>query len=502
MKPARHAGLLVHPTSLPSRFGIGDFGPAADAFLDWAASAGQSIWQVLPLGPTAYGNAPYGCLSAFAGNPMLISPERLLEEGLLDASVLDPRPRFPRARLDYEGVAGWKERVLRASFARFRESPPDGVAEAFRAFRSAPEQHWLEDWALFSALKDRYEGAHWTEWDVDLSRREPEALAAARLVLAEELDYRRYLQFLFFRQWERVRNAAKDRGLAVLGDIPIYVAHDSADVWARRELFTVDEDGRQETVAGVPPDYFSRTGQLWGNPLYRWDVMEEHGFSWWIERVRANLRLVDILRIDHFRGLASFWEVPAGSETAISGCWVPAPGSKLFAAIRAALGDLPLVAEDLGDITQDVCDLLEETGLPGMRILQFAFDGHDHEYLPHRHVLNSIVYTGTHDNNTTRSWFDGLSRDTQERVLDYAGASAETIEWDLIRLAYTSVAKIAIVPLQDVFGLGEEARMNVPGKPSGNWLWRARKEDFTPRRAERLRRLAELTGRIAEAASA
>lgn len=492
----RRAGLLLHPTSLPGRFGVGDLGPSTESFLDWAATAGLRLWQVLPLGPTGYGGAPYGCLSAFAGNPLLVSPERLAEEGLVSAVALADAPAFSDDAVDFNGAAAFKETLFRLAFERMKRGEGRAGLAAERAAFEAENESWLDDYALFAALKARFGGKDFRSWDGPVSRHEPEAVEAAREELASEVDYHRFLQFLFFSQWNRLRKRATDLGIATLGDIPIYVSPDSADVWARRELFTVKPDGTPLTIAGVPPDYFSATGQLWGNPLYRWDALEAEGFSWWIERIRQNFRLTDLVRIDHFRGLAGFWEVKAGAKTAVQGRWVPAPGSKLFAAVKAALGDLPLVAEDLGVITPDVRALLEETGFPGMRILQFAFDDLDHEYAPHRHVPNAVVYTGTHDNDTTRGWFEKASATTRRRALDYLGATGVSIEWDLIRAAFTSVAETAVVPAQDVFSLGSEARMNTPGKSAGNWTWRARRSELTEGRAERLRRLADLSGRL------
>ena len=491
----RSAGLLLHPTSLPGRFGIGDLGPAAERFLDWARASGQSLWEVLPLQPTGGLASPYSGISAFAGNPLLLSPERLMEEGLLPPESLEDAPQFPTARVEYDSVRRWKEKLLRASWERFREAAPGRLAEDFERFRTdARHASWLADWTLFSALKAKLADAPWTEWPAPLARREPEGLAAARRELEDEMAYHAFLQWLFFRQWERVKVSANDRGIAVFGDVPIYVAHDSADVWAHRDLFELDDSGRPQLLAGVPPDYFSETGQLWGYPLYRWDRMEQDNFAWWTERIRASLALADLVRIDHFRGFASYWAVPADEPDARGGRWLPGPGERLFRALAQALDGLPIVAEDLGTITEDVAELLANLGIPGMRVLQFAFSEEDSPHAPHRHVSNAVVYTGTHDNDTARGWFSGLTASERRRLEDYVGR-CEQIEWDLIRAAYTSVADRAVVPLQDVFGLGSEARMNTPATASGNWTWRARSEDFTPERAERLKRLAELTGR-------
>ncbi len=493
LRSKRAAGILLHPTSLPGRFGIGDFGPEAERFLDWAQSAGQRLWQVLPLHPAPHGS-PYGASSAFAGNPLLISPDRLCEEGFLSQSALGDAPDLSSPRVDFTAAREWKERFLRASWQESRTTPR--VVEGLESFRGAPEQAaWLADWSLFAAMGQMRPGG-WTSWPEDLRRRQPEALAAARRELAQEIAYQEYAQFLFFRQWGRVKGEANRRGIAILGDLPIYVVHDSADVWARQELFLLDAGGRPEVVAGVPPDAFSETGQLWGYPMYRWDEMEKDSFSWWTARVRMALTAADAVRIDHFRGFAAGWSVSATETSAINGRWTPGPGAKLFEALRRALGEVPLVAEDLGVITEDVRALLAVLGIPGMKVLQFGFSEDDSEYLPHRHVANSIVYTGTHDNDTSRGWFAGISREESGRVFDYLGGDGSAIEWDMIRAAYGSVADRAVVPLQDVFGLGSEARMNTPGRAEDNWLWRASREDFRPDRAARLHRLAQLTGRI------
>ena len=489
----RSAGLILHPTSLPGPFGIGDLGPEAEKFLDWAASAGQGLWQILPLHPTGPGDSPYAASSAFAGNPLLLSPERLREEGLLSRADLADVPVFPRDRVDYASVRSWKERLLRRSWKRFLERA--GAREELETFRIAPERApWLSDWAFFAALKTRLAGT-WTSWREGLSRRRSEALAAAARELADEIAYQEYLQLLFFRQWERVRVHASHRGIAILGDVPIFLAHDSADVWARRELFALDESGTPEMVAGVPPDSFSAAGQLWGYPLYRWERMEEEGFAWWISRIRTGLSAADILRIDHFRGFAACWGVPAGEKTASNGRWLPGPGRRLFDAVRAELGEVPIVAEDLGTITRDVRELLAALGIPGMKVLQFAFSQTDSEHLPRRHVANAVVYTGTHDNDTARGWFAALPAAEKARALDCLGGDGSEIEWDMIRAAYDSVADRAIVPLQDVFGLGSQARMNTPGRARGNWTWRALDTDFTEARAARLKSLAESGGR-------
>ncbi len=493
---ARAAGILLHPTSLPGPFGIGDLGPSAERFLQWAEAAGQTLWQLLPLGPTGGGSSPYTGSSAFAGNPLLISPEWLVEDGLLQREAMEDAPRFPLGGVDFAPVREWKERLLRLSWEQFGHLAGPALRDDLSAFLSGPEQAaWLEDWGRFAALKTYFSGRAWTDWGPDLAFRDADALAAADEALGPEMEYERYVQFLFFRQWDRLWRAAKGRGIAVIGDIPIYVAHDSADVWARQDLFQLDGTGRPTAVAGVPPDYFSQTGQLWGNPLYRWDRLEREGYAWWIARIRYCLRTCDLLRIDHFRAFAAYWSVPAVDKTALGGRWIPGPGRRLFDAAREALGPLPILAEDLGDITEEVRELLGALGFPGMKILQFGFYGADSEYLPHRHEPNSVVYTGTHDNDTARGWYEALKPEERERVWDYLGCDGRDIEWALIRAAYASVADRAIVPMQDVLGLGSEARMNTPSHPAGSWSWRAPHDAFRPETATRLRRMAELAGR-------
>ena len=454
----------------------------AERFVEWLASAGQTIWQVLPLGPTGHGGSPYGTLSAFAGNPLVISPEKLVDDGFVPGSTLADAPDFPPGRVDWEGARAWKDRFFRATWERASGSAR--VREDLQAFRSAPEQQiWLADWARFAARHAVGPGAS------------PEKVA-------EETEYQEFLQLTFFRQWDRLRWEARRRGISLFGDVPIYVPAGSVDVETHPELFDLDENGHPINVAGVPPDFFSQTGQLWGYPLYRWDRMAESGYRWWIDRLRAAFRMTDIVRLDHFRAFAAYWAVPAGERTAANGRWLPGPGRKLFDAVRAELGNAPFVAEDLGTITPDVRRLLAKIGFPGMKVLQFAFYEADSPYLPHRHLPNAVVYTGTHDNDTTRGWWATLDPPARKRVADYLGSDGTEIEWDLIRAAYTSVADRAVVPLQDVFGLGSEARMNTPAEPEGNWSWRARDEDFRNDRNGRLRELAELTGRWKREASA
>ena len=497
MTTRRAAGILLHPTSLPGRFGIGDLGTAATTFMTWAAAAGQTVWQVLPLGPTTEFNSPYGSPSAFAGNPLLIAPDDLVEDGFLPASALKGVPDFPADRTDFAAVVPWKETLLRRSWQHFRRHAPPLLRDEVEAFAAHPAQAaWLSDWTLFSALKLHHGGQEWQRWDPELRARRPASLAAARASLEEEVAYHRFVQFLFFRQWDRLRAEAQRRGIALFGDMPIYVALDSADVWANQSLFALDASGRPTVVAGVPPDYFSATGQLWGNPLYRWDQVEAEGFAWWVERLRMAFRLADIVRIDHFRGFAGYWEVPAAEKTAVKGRWAPGPGVRLFAAVRAALGDLPIVAEDLGVITPDVVAVRDTFAFPGMKVMQFGFDEIDSEHLPHRWEPRLVAYTGTHDNDTCRGWFEGAGAKARRRALAYLGGDSGSIAWSMLRALHVSRADTAVAPLQDVFSLGTEARMNFPGRAAGNWAWRAARAAFTPELAGRLRELTELSGRV------
>ncbi|MEO8032893.1 MAG: 4-alpha-glucanotransferase [Acidobacteriota bacterium] len=484
----RVAGVLLHPTSLPGRFGIGDLGDELTAFLDWAGSAGMGLWQVLPLNPPGYGNSPYGCLSSFAGNPMLISPQRLVEEGLLPANALLGVPRFSGDHVDFERVHAWKWKLLRIAFARHHDS------EDLASF-NAKESAWLEDFALYMTLRNRSGGAPWWEWEKKLAHRDEDALAGARLELDREIAFHKFVQWIFFRQWAAVREVATARRITIMGDVPIYVASDSADVWAARHLFQLDDAGQPTVVAGVPPDYFSETGQRWGNPLYRWDLMARDGYSWWVSRVRANLGLADVIRLDHFRGFAAYWEIPAHEKTATNGRWVPGPGIALFDAIRKGLGSLPLVAEDLGFITPEVIELRHATGLPGMKILQFGFAQIDSPHLPHRYEEDTVVYTGTHDNDTARGWYDQAPEEEQQLARAYLGEECHDVAWSLIRTAYTSVARTAIIPVQDILGLGSDARMNCPGASLDNWRWRLDSDALTREHADRLRRLAVISGR-------
>ena len=469
----RRCGILCHPTCFPSPFGIGDFGEGAYRFVDFASAAGQSVWQILPLGPTGYGDSPYQPFSAFAGNPLLIDPRQLVSEGLLTTDVAASGGPWDDSRVNYGDVIGFKRALLTTAYSRVGQTS-SGFQDGLSAFRET-NNAWLEDYALFMALKERLNWAAWPDWDPALVRRDPETLDGWRQALSAEIGYHCFTQYLFEQQWQRLHRYASEKGLSIIGDLPIFVGHDSADVWSNQELFYLDPAGQPTVVAGVPPDYFSPTGQRWGNPLYRWDLMAEHGYRWWVQRLSRVLSQVDEVRIDHFRGFVNYWEVPADEQTAINGRWLKGPGRGFFDAVAAAMGNLPVIAEDLGMITEDVTDLRLELGLPGMTVLQFAFDGQPtNPHLPYNHERNSVVYTGTHDNDTTLGWYSTASERETHRVRVYTGSDGSDISWHLIRLAMTSVADLAIYPLQDMLSLGSWARMNSPGEAQANWAWRFR----------------------------
>jgi 4-alpha-glucanotransferase len=492
----RKSGVLLHPTSLPGRWGIGDLGESAYAFVDFLANAGQQLWQVMPLGPTGYGDSPYQSFSAFAGNPLLISLDLLVEEGLLADEDLAGAPVFPHDYVDYGAVIPFKFQALRRSFEHFRNSADPEQRQAFDAFRT---QHaaWLDTYALFAALKNAHGGASWNTWERSIARHEPAAVREWSSRLQEEVAFQSYMQFQFFTQWSTLRQYANEQDIQVVGDLPIFVAYDSADIWGNSDLFALDDAGRPTVVAGVPPDYFSKTGQLWGNPLYRWDVIAAQGYRWWIERFRAIFALVDIVRIDHFRGFEAYWEVPADEETAVNGRWVTGPNTALFEAVAAELGPLPIIAEDLGVITPEVEELRDGLDFPGMKVLQFAFGGDpDDIYLPHNYTRHCVVYTGTHDNDTTLGWWRALPAHERQRIQLYLGRDGSDISWDFIRLALASVADWAIVPLQDIMSMGSEARMNTPGRAGGNWGWRYRADHLHDFVADRLRLLTRIYGRL------
>ena len=499
----RSSGVLLHPTSFPGRYGIGDLGDAAYRFIDFLHGAGQSLWQVLPLGPTGYGDSPYQCFSAFASNPLLIDPEQLIGDGLLGWDELNRElPPFPQELIDYGWVINWKLPLLKRTYYRFRDGASAELELEFKVF-CAEQSDWLDDYALFMALKDAHGGAAWNTWELDIRTRQPEAMARWRSALAEPMAIQKYLQWQFFRQWTNLKGYANQRGVQIIGDIPIFVAADSADAWANPDVFYMDDQGQLTVVAGVPPDYFSETGQLWGNPLYRWDVMAAAGYAWWIARFRAMLTLVDIIRVDHFRAFYNYWEIPAGEPTAINGRWVLGPGPGLFEAVQAALGDVPIIAEDLGyfepDAKAGMDAIMQRFDFPGMKVLQFAFlTDPDDMFLPHNYETpNLMVYPGTHDNDTTVGWWEGSSM-PQERayVLRYVDKpDGSDIAWDFTRLAWASIAKLAVVTAQDLLSLGTWARMNLPGRPGGNWQWRYLPGALDQRIQERLLEMTIVFGR-------
>ena len=511
MRFPRSSGILLHPTSLPGKFGIGDLGREAYAFIDFLVASGQRLWQVLPLGPTGYGDSPYQCFSAFAGNTLLISPQQLVDDGLLSEDDIARLPAFPSEQVDFERVIKLKGDLLARAYERYKETT--GAADAATELRTEFEAFcqqaasWLDDYALFRALKDANDGAVWNKWEPALVWREEDAINRARQELREQIEAQKFYQYLFFKQWSALRRYCHEHGITIVGDIPIFVSYDSADVWSHPYFFKLGEGGDPRVVAGVPPDYFSATGQLWGNPIYDWERMRADGFSWWIERIRATLHIFDIIRLDHFRGFAACWEIPGGHETAEHGRWVDTPGRELFTAMRDTFGDLPIIAEDLGVITPDVEALRDDFNLPGMRILQFAFGGDPHNHdLPHNYIQRVVVYTGTHDNDTTVGWFnsqakEGSTRDEgqveRERqfCLRYLHTEGREIHWDFIRAALSSVADVAIIPLQDVLGLGTQARMNLPASTSGNWAWRYSAQALTDNLSARLKEMTELYGR-------
>ena len=505
MSRTRTSGILLHPTSLPGGSGIGSLGAEAHRFAAWLADAGQSLWQVLPLGPTGYGDSPYQCFSAFGGNPLLVDLALLAEEGLLEAAEV-PGPPVDETLVDYGAVIESKLPALARAAEAFREKAPPAERLAFAAFCAA-NAPWLDDLAHFLALKASHGGRSWVEWEPALAARQPEAMRRSRRELAREVENRQVAQYLFFRQWAALRARCAALGVRVMGDVPIFVAHDSADVWAHPELFKLGADGRPLVQAGVPPDYFSATGQLWGNPIYRWDVMARDGFAWWTARFRSAFALFDQVRLDHFRGFEAHWEVPGGDQTAENGEWVKGPGRALFDALHRALGPLPIVAENLGVITPEVEALRERYRFPGMAVLQFAFGGDPltNTFLPHHYTRDLVVYTGTHDNDTTAGWWSAGVGDTtrtsedvqaeRDFALAYLASDGREIHWDFVRAALASVADTAIVPLQDVLGKGGEARMNVPSREHGNWCWRFRAGDLTDAHRDRLRTLAATYGR-------
>ena len=507
MKKQRASGILLHPTSLPSPYGIGDFGPSAYQFVDFLVSSGQKLWQTLPLGPTSAGDSPYQCFSTFAGNTLFISPEILYEKGLLSQTDFDEKPPFSDTKVEYGKVKLYKDSLFQKAYRNFLQKDN---CESFYQFCNA-NASWLDDFALFSALKqyfitqrkntplldvqqmypldslltenqwiDYFYGAVWSTWPKAIASHQQYALKGYEKLLAKDIQYHKFLQYEFFYEWHKLKKYANDKHIQIIGDLPIFISYDSADVWANPTLFSLDSNGYPTSVAGVPPDYFSATGQLWGNPLYLWKNHEKDGYCWWIQRICKALEISDILRIDHFRGFESYWEIPFGDPDATRGTWKKGPGKKLFTAIKNHLGELPLIAEDLGIITDAVRSLRDDLGLPGMKVLQFAFDdSENNDYLPHNFDKNSVVYTGTHDNNTSLGWYENASEAERDYVRRYMNVDGSCISRDLIRLAVSSTAQFAIFPLQDVMSLPSSARMNLPGTASGNWQWRFHPEMLT-----------------------
>ncbi|MCX7798481.1 MAG: 4-alpha-glucanotransferase [Melioribacter sp.] len=468
----RSAGILLHPTSLPSKYGIGDFGSDAYLFVDFLVETKQTLWQILPLGPTGYGNSPYQCFSAFAGNPLLISPEKLIDENLLTENDIDSFTNLNPHYIDFGKVINYKFSILKKAFNNFKKK---SLEKDFIKFKEE-NNYWLKDFAFFMALKNYHNGIEWTKWEKEIAFRESHALKKWEEKLNEEILFHEFIQYVFSKQWKEIKNYANSKGIKIIGDVPIYIAYDSADLWANKNLFTVDNEGKLEFVAGVPPDYFSKTGQLWGNPLYKWEELEKNDFDWWVKRISKMLELVDIIRIDHFRGFEAYYKIPGNAPTAETGEWVKAPGEKLFNTIIDKLGNVPILAEDLGVITPEVNELRMKFNFPGMKILQFAFGkSGEKRFLPHNYEKNCVVYTGSHDNDTTKGFFKKekeKNSDVFKHAQFYMNYYGEDMCSELIRLAYSSVADIVIIPMQDILNLDSEARMNFPGKPDGNWQWR------------------------------
>jgi 4-alpha-glucanotransferase len=500
MKFSRSGGILLHPSSLPGPYGIGDLGACAYRFIDWLSESGCKLWQVLPLGPTGYGDSPYQCFSAFAGNPYLISLDLLIKEGLLTDSDVEDKPDFLTSHINFGQLIPWKVALLDLAFKKFQEINPVKLSQEFEAFR-IENSTWLDDFALFMAIKESNGGGSWVDWPVSIRKREENALVASRQALAPSILKFAFYQFLFFRQWIALLDYAHQKGIKIIGDIPIFVAVDSSDVWSNPELFHLDDERRPTVVAGVPPDYFSPTGQLWGNPLYRWEAHKNTGFAWWLERFRTILKTVDFIRLDHFRGFSACWEIPAGNPTAEIGRWVPGPGREMFDVIAGSIvkngshDALPIIAEDLGVITDDVVELREQYNLPGMKILQFGFSSPENPFLPHAYSQNCVAYTGTHDNDTARGWFVSSPKAERSLALRYLRVKSHDFVWGLIRSIWSSVAVFAITPMQDVLDLGTEARMNYPSRLGGNWEWRMEESDMNSLLKEKLRDLNYLFNR-------
>jgi 4-alpha-glucanotransferase len=494
----RGSGIFLHISSLPSSFGIGDLGPWAYRFVDFLAEAKQVYWQILPLNPTepAFGNSPYHSYSAFACNPLLLSPELMVREGLLAEEDIIPDKRLCSKRVDYNSVVAFKKKAFQTAFQRFKQREDKSDYEKFCMENTS----WLDDFGFFLALKDHFKKRVWSAWPLDVRDRREEALQPLKKVLHEDMEREKFFQYVFIKQWSALRSYCQEKGIQIIGDIPVYVNYDSVDLWTHPELFKLDQKKRPYAVAGVPPDYFSATGQLWGNPLYRWDILKERGYDWWVLRVVHNLRLVDIVRIDHFRGFVGYWEIPATENNAVNGEWKEAPAEDFFRVLTEKNPHLPLIAEDLGIITPDVRKVMEHFAFPGMKVLLFAFGEDDpmHPYLPHTYDENCVVYTGTHDNNTVRGWFKREAKPAERRrVFRYIGrkVSRKNIHWEFIRLAMQSVAKTAIIPMQDVLGFREQARMNLPATGKGNWEWRLLPSQLTPQLAKKISDMTETYGR-------
>ena len=485
----------MHPTSLPSVGGIGDLGPAAYEFVDWLAAAKQTLWQVLPLGPVGYGNSPYSCTSAFAANVLMISLDRLAERGYIATERIATSGELTDA-VDFESVRARKLPLLREAAETFLSAAPPGARARFDAF-CAENQWWLDDYAVFAVLRERFGDTPWSSWPDDLVRRKPEALDQLRTEMRLEIDVERFLQFAFFEQWKSLRSYCAERGVRIIGDVAIFVSYDSADVWTHPDIFRLNPDLSPEVVAGVPPDAFSETGQRWGNPLYDWDALKARGYDWWIARMKWAVATCDIIRLDHFRGFEACWEIPAEEPTAVNGHWTPGPNFDLFRALKNELGTLPFIAEDLGYITPEVHALRKKLCVPGMKVMQFGFgDKGAHIYLPHRFSTDSVVYTGTHDNDTTVGWWNNSASEPEKQwATEYLGNVENDIHWKFIRAAFASVAALAVIPVQDVMGLDSDCRMNIPSKPGGNWSWRLNRGSLTPELAAKLALLTEVTDR-------
>jgi 4-alpha-glucanotransferase len=493
----RCSGILLHPTSLPGPFGIGEINEAAYRWIDFLVEAKQTVWQILPLGPTGYGNSPYSTSSVFAGNPLLIDIARLAFEGCLDVKVLQNAPRFPDDHVDFNKVINWKLQLLRECYSNFKTNATTTAHDAFEQFCRKYDEMWLDEFATYMAIKNHFSEEAWYNWPIPLRTRQRDALRQIKTELQEQINAEKFIQFQFFKQWYGLKNYANQKGIQIIGDIPIYVNYDSAEVWAAQEMFLLDKKGNPKEVAGVPPDYFSPTGQLWGNPLYDWTRMKKNGYQWWISRIKMMLNTVDIIRIDHFRGFESFWAVPFGAKTAENGKWRKGPGKDFFKTLLKKLGDIPIIVEDLGFITPEVKALRDAFDFPGMKILQFAFgSGPDEDFLPHNYDKHCIVYTGSHDNDTTIGWFQKAAPHEKEYCLAYLGGIHKNIAWDLIRLGSSSTALMSIFPLQDILSLGSEARMNTPGKAEGNWSWRLTGEQLKPAHAQKLAEITHIYGRI------